>query len=167
MARPRQPRRGQAAQPQRRLARGSAGRGAAGRKATTWTFGDLPELLELESPDGEVIVGFPALVDRGDAVELTVFDEPALAARRHREGIRRLFMLALAEPIQFFEREVKKNNRLELLFTTLPENQPAARHAVGADRRCRHRPQLPHRRACPATQRSSPPASRRAGRASR
>src|SRR5690606_18827995 len=34
-----------------------ASRGATGRRATTWDFGELPELLELESPDGEVIVG--------------------------------------------------------------------------------------------------------------
>ena len=104
----------------------SPSRGATGRTSTTWTFGELPELLELESPEGEVIVGFPALVDRGDAVELKVFDEPALAARSHHEGVRRLFMLAVAEPIRFFEREVKKNNRLELLFTTLPGNQAGA-----------------------------------------
>jgi ATP-dependent helicase HrpA len=105
---------------------GASVRGVAGRKATTWVFGPLPELMELESPDGEVIVGFPALLDRGDAVELTVLDEPTLAARRHQDGIRRLFMIAMAEPIRFFEREVKKNNRLELLFTTLPESQSAA-----------------------------------------
>jgi ATP-dependent helicase HrpA len=86
----------------------------------------LPELLELESPDGEVIVGFPALIDQGDAVELVVLDDPELAAQRHRAGIRRLFMLALAEPVRFFEREVKKNTRLDLLFTTLPGDQTAA-----------------------------------------
>jgi len=119
-----------AAKPVASVAAANAGaapvRGATGRTATTWAFGELPELLELESPTGEVIVGFPALVDRGDAVELAVFDEPALAARRHRAGVRRLFMLAMAEPIRFFEREVKKNNRLELLFTTLPGNQASA-----------------------------------------
>ncbi|MBA3478753.1 MAG: DUF3418 domain-containing protein, partial [Lautropia sp.] len=98
-------------------------RSSAGRRAAIWIFGELPELLELESPRGEVIVGFPALVDHVDAVELAVFDEPGLAALRHREGVRRLFMLALAEPIRFFEREVKKNNRLDLLFTTLPGQQ--------------------------------------------
>ena len=104
----------------------SAGRGPGGQASTTWTFGELPELLELESPDGESIVGFPALVDRGDAVELVVFDEPEMAATRHREGVRRLFMLALGEPIRAFEREVRKNNRLDLLFTTLPGDQAAA-----------------------------------------
>ena len=34
---------------------------------------------------------FRRLIDRGDAVELTVFDEPGQAAQRHREGVRRLF----------------------------------------------------------------------------
>ena len=104
----------------------AAARGASGQKSTSWTFGELPELLELESPDGEGIVGFPALVDRGDAVELMVFDEPAMAAKRHQEGVRRLFMLALAEPIKSLERDLRKHKGLDLLFATLPGDQAAA-----------------------------------------
>ncbi len=99
---------------------------AGGQRSTTWTFGELPELLELSTPGGEGIVGFPALVDRGDAVELMVFDEPSLAVSRHRAGVRRLFMLALSEPIKAFERDLRKSTRLDLLFGTLPGDQTAA-----------------------------------------
>ena len=40
---------------------------------------------------GTSLVGFPALIDRKDAVTIEVFDEPALAAAKHRAGLRRLF----------------------------------------------------------------------------
>jgi ATP-dependent helicase HrpA len=36
-------------------------------KHTTWSFGELPELMEI-SKGGQTLVGFPALVDMGDAV---------------------------------------------------------------------------------------------------
>jgi ATP-dependent helicase HrpA len=42
---------------------------------TGWTLGDLPEVLELER-DGQTLIGYPALVDAGDAVTLQVFDAP-------------------------------------------------------------------------------------------
>ena len=96
-----------------------------GRRSTSWTFGDLPELLEASTAGGETIVGFPALVDHGDGVELEVFDEPATAALRHRDGVRRLVRLAIAEPVKAFERELRRNNRLELAFGTLPGEQGA------------------------------------------
>jgi ATP-dependent helicase HrpA len=41
----------------------------------------------------QVLVGFPALVDRGAHVEVEVFDEPRQAAEQHRAGLRRLFAL--------------------------------------------------------------------------
>ncbi len=62
---------------------------------TAWTFGELPELMELRR-GAQVLVGFPALIDRGSGVEIEVFDEPELAAARHRAGLRRL--VALADP---------------------------------------------------------------------
>ena len=37
---------------------------------------------------GQTLVGFPALVDAGDAVMIEVFDEPEVAQQRHREGPR-------------------------------------------------------------------------------
>ncbi|MBL8325773.1 MAG: ATP-dependent RNA helicase HrpA [Rubrivivax sp.] len=66
---------------------------------TAWTFGELPELMEVRR-DSQVLVGFPALVDEGDAVSVEVFDEPEVAAQRHRAGLRRLFALQLREPLK-------------------------------------------------------------------
>ncbi|MDE2565708.1 MAG: ATP-dependent RNA helicase HrpA, partial [Burkholderiales bacterium] len=72
---------------------------------TAWTFGELPELMELRR-GAQVLVGFPALVDRGTHVEIEVFDEPALAAARHRAGLRRLVALQLREPLKHLEKNL-------------------------------------------------------------
>ncbi|MBL8340548.1 MAG: ATP-dependent RNA helicase HrpA, partial [Rubrivivax sp.] len=70
---------------------------------TAWTFGELPELMEV-CRGSQVLVGFPALVDQGDAVTVEVFDEPEVAARRHRAGLCRLFALQLREPLKHLEK---------------------------------------------------------------
>ena len=92
----------------------------AGQRHTRWDFGMLPELLELQTAAGERLVGFPALVDKGDAVEISVYDDPAVAARHHRQGVVRLFALAMGEAVKSLARDVKKNASLELGFNALP-----------------------------------------------
>ena len=83
---------------------------AAGPAATTaeetftaWTFGPLPELLELRV-GGREVVGFPALCDEGDAVALRPFDTPEEAARVHRDGLVRLFALNLKDQVKAVRR---------------------------------------------------------------
>ena len=66
---------------------------------TDWTFGELPELLEVRR-GAQTMVGFPALIDRGTAVAIEVFDEPDIAASRHREGLRRLVALQIREALK-------------------------------------------------------------------
>ena len=70
---------------------------------TVWTFGELPELLELKVAGREVI-GFPALHDDGDSVSLRPFDTPEEASRVHRKGLARLFALCLREQVRAIER---------------------------------------------------------------
>jgi ATP-dependent helicase HrpA len=53
-----------------------------------------------------VLVGFPALIDRGAHVEIEVFDEPEVASTKHRAGLRRLLALQLKEPLKFLERNI-------------------------------------------------------------
>ncbi len=97
----------------------------AGERHTRWDFGALPELLELEAKDGTRLIGFPALIDKGDAVEVSVFDDPAAAARQHRDGVVRLFMLAMSEAVKSIEKEIRRNAALELGFGNLPGGQTA------------------------------------------
>ncbi len=72
---------------------------------TAWTFGELPELMEVRR-GAQVLVGFPALIDRGTHVEVEVFDEPEVAASKHRAGLRRLVALQLKEPLKFLEKNI-------------------------------------------------------------
>jgi ATP-dependent helicase HrpA len=66
----------------------------------------------------ERLIGYPALVDTGDAAELQVFDEPEVAAAEHRAGLRRLFAIALREPLRFFERNLPEAQKLSLLHAS-------------------------------------------------
>jgi ATP-dependent helicase HrpA len=79
-----------------------------GEKHTGWTMGDLAELMELER-DGQTLVGYPALVDAGDAVTLQVFDSPEKAREVHRAGVRRLLAIAFRDRIRELERSLAKD----------------------------------------------------------
>lgn len=70
---------------------------------TGWTFGALPELIELNI-DGGNVVGFPALEDQGEGVVLKAFDTPEQAAQVHRHGLIRLFALRFKEQVRAIER---------------------------------------------------------------
>ncbi len=74
-------------------------------KYTAWAFGELPELMEVRR-GSQVMVGFPALIDRGTHVEIEVFDEPEAAAAQHRAGLRRLVALQLKEPLKYLEKNI-------------------------------------------------------------
>jgi ATP-dependent helicase HrpA len=91
---------------------------AAATAYTAWTFGELPELLELDK-GGQVLVGFPALVDKGAHVEIEVFDEPDAAAQRHRAGFRRLVALQIREPLKYLEKNIPDLTRMAALFMPL------------------------------------------------
>ena len=60
------------------------------QRHTRWTFGELPELMELQR-GRERLLGYPGLVDAGQSVNLEVFDSAGKAKREHRAGLRRLF----------------------------------------------------------------------------
>ncbi|MFG6462844.1 ATP-dependent RNA helicase HrpA [Roseateles sp. DXS20W] len=85
---------------------------------TDWTFGELPELLEVRK-GGQTLIGFPALIDKGHAVEIEVFDEPEVAAAKHRAGLRRLIALQLKEPLKFLEKNIPDLQRMSVLYMGL------------------------------------------------
>lgn len=87
---------------------------------TRWTFGPLPELMELKQ-GGSTLIGYPALVDETDAVSLQVFDDPLVARRTHQAGLRRLFAIDLREPLKFFEKSVPDFTRLSLGYRRFGE----------------------------------------------
>ena len=85
---------------------------------TGWTFGELPELMELKK-GGQTLIGFPALIDRGAHVEIEVFDEPELAARQHRGGLRRLVALAIKEPLKYLEKNIPDLQKMAVAYMSL------------------------------------------------
>jgi len=85
---------------------------------TTWTFGELPELLEIRKND-QVLIGFPALIDGGDAVTIEVFDEPDVAQVRHRAGLRRLFSLQLRDALKYLEKNIPELQKMGAAFMPL------------------------------------------------
>jgi len=71
------------------------------------------------SKGGQTLIGFPALLDKGTHVEIEVFDEPDVAAAKHRAGLRRLLALQLKEPIRFLEKNIPDLTKMSVLFMPL------------------------------------------------
>ncbi|HEX7986313.1 MAG TPA: ATP-dependent RNA helicase HrpA, partial [Duganella sp.] len=85
---------------------------------TSWTFGELPELLEIAQ--GKLtLIGFPALVDKGTHCDLEVFDDPTVAARTHRIGLRRLFALQMKDQIKFIEKGIPGLQQMGMQFMSM------------------------------------------------
>ncbi|MFC4299830.1 ATP-dependent RNA helicase HrpA [Castellaniella hirudinis] len=89
---------------------------------TAWTFGALPELLEIQR-GGQSLIGYPALRDRGESCDLDVFDDPQEARRVHAVGLRRLFRLALREQVRYLEKNLPDLTRMGMLYMDLGTQQ--------------------------------------------
>jgi ATP-dependent helicase HrpA len=87
-------------------------------KHTTWSFGELPELMEI-SKGGQSLIGFPALVDMGDAVSVEVFDEPDVAAAKNRAGLRRLFALQIKDALKYLEKNIPDLQKMAVAYMPL------------------------------------------------
>ncbi len=110
----------------------AAGKGGAGNAAapvgnkpaqaaqalTDWTFGELPELMEIQR-GGHTLIGFPALIDKGQHVEIEVFDEPDVAAAKHRAGLRRLIALQIKEPLKYLEKNIPDLQKMAMTYMSL------------------------------------------------
>jgi len=107
------------------------------QQLTNWSFGKLPELLEIRRGD-QTLFGYPALVDRNTHCDVEVFDSPEEAARIHRAGLRRLFALQLREPIRFLEKNIPGLQQMVLHFMALGTQEELRDQIVATtlDRAC-------------------------------
>lgn len=80
-----------------------------------WDFGELEESVELER-GGIKLKGFPALVDEGDSVSLRIMDSKPNADMAMRSGLRRLFMLKLAQDIRYLKRNLPGLEKMKLQY---------------------------------------------------
>jgi ATP-dependent helicase HrpA len=85
---------------------------------TAWTFGELPELMEIRK-GGQTLIGFSALIDQNDAVSIEVFDEPEVAAARHRGGLRRLFALQIKDALKYLEKNIPDLQKMAVAYMPL------------------------------------------------
>jgi ATP-dependent helicase HrpA len=91
---------------------------AGNQRYTSWTFGELPELMEIQRGN-QTLIGFPALVDGLDAVTIEVFDEPEVAANKHRAGLRRLFALQIKDALKYLEKNIPDLQKMAVAYMPL------------------------------------------------
>ena len=97
---------------------------AVDQRFTAWTFGELPELLEIRK-GAQTLIGFPALIDAGDAVTLEVFDEPEAAAAKHRAGLRRLFALQIKDALKYLEKNIPDLQKMGVSYLQVGRGEGA------------------------------------------
>jgi ATP-dependent helicase HrpA len=94
----------------------------ADARYTDWSFGELPELLEIRrklGKDVQTLIGFPALIDQTDSVSIEVFDEPSVAAAKHQAGLRRLVSLQIKDALKYLEKNIPDLQKMSVAFMPL------------------------------------------------
>ncbi|HEX4854856.1 ATP-dependent RNA helicase HrpA [Arenimonas sp.] len=95
-------------------------------------FPDAP--VPREVPGAAGVPAYPALVDQGDTVALSVFADAHEAAREHDAGVRRLAALALADKQRQARKQLPVSPKLALLYAAIegfsqaPGQAPAHEH---------------------------------------
>ncbi|MEL7472968.1 MAG: ATP-dependent RNA helicase HrpA [Planctomycetota bacterium] len=85
---------------------------------TDWTFGEVPERVEVER-GGLKLLGYPAVIDQGEAVGLRLMESSHVRDEAMRRGLRRLFMLHLHEEMKYRAEHIPGIERLGLQYTTV------------------------------------------------
>ena len=86
-------------------------------------FPDAP--IPVQVPGAAGVPAFPALVDEGGTVSLSVFADRDEAAREHAAGVRRLLRLALADKLRQARKQLPVSPKLALLYATIEGFQQA------------------------------------------
>lgn len=85
---------------------------------TSWSFGDLPELMELEK-NGKKMLGYPALEAHETHCELSVWDEDSVAREVHENGVLCLAKLQISDRLRQLEKHIPDAVTMGILYTTL------------------------------------------------
>lgn len=86
-----------------------------------WAFDDLPETYQFIQK-GQAFVGYPAIIDEGDAVGVRIFDTEQKAAIQHQAGLMRLFQLQLRKECTYVSKNMPKSAVAELTYNRLPKH---------------------------------------------
>ena len=71
------------------------------------------------SKGNTTLIGFPALIDHGTEVGIEVFDEPEVAAAKHRVGLRRLFALQIKDALKYLEKNIPDLQKMAVAYMPL------------------------------------------------
>jgi ATP-dependent helicase HrpA len=80
-----------------------------------WNFGDLPAQVKFKR-GGRDLIGFPALVDNGESVDLRLLDAAEVAEAETRRGVVRLLRMALAAQFKQLEKDLSRETALALKY---------------------------------------------------
>ncbi|WP_432746395.1 ATP-dependent RNA helicase HrpA [Methylobacter sp. G7] len=86
-----------------------------------WAFDDLPETYRFVQNE-QAFVGYPAIIDEGDAVGVRIFDTEQKAALQHQAGLMRLFQLQLRKECTYVTKNMPKSAVAELTYNRLPKH---------------------------------------------
>ncbi len=112
------PQKSTGAGPQGKPSPQAAASAPAEQQFTDWRFGELPELMEIRRGP-QTLVGFPALIDHGNHVQIEVFDEPEVASVKHRAGLRRLVALQIRDALKYLEKNIPDLQKMSVLYMPL------------------------------------------------
>ncbi|WP_136055626.1 ATP-dependent RNA helicase HrpA [Microbacterium sp. K24] len=80
---------------------------------TSWSFGELPEVLDTRVSGG-VVRGYPAIVDQGKTVSVRVESTADAAAAATRAGVLRLVLLGVPTPSSYVQEHLTSQEKLAL-----------------------------------------------------
>ena len=88
---------------------------------TRWTFGDLPAQISLQQ-NGLEITAYPALIDQGEHVDLTLLDTAKQAQQQTHLGLRKLFLLSEADIVKYLRKQLPNIQQMCMHYVSVPSN---------------------------------------------
>ncbi len=91
-----------------------------------WAFDELPEVYQFEQ-NGQNFIGYPAIIDEGDAVGVRILDTQEKAALQHEKGLLRLFALQLKKEAKYIQKNLPFSPESELVYSRLDKHPDLAK----------------------------------------
>ncbi|WP_430009608.1 ATP-dependent RNA helicase HrpA [Methylophaga lonarensis] len=85
----------------------------------SWDFDELPRQITLQQ-SGMEMTAYPALIDRGEYVDLMLLDTQQQADQQTPLGLRRLFMLAQQDAVKYLNKHLPGIQQMCLHYTNVP-----------------------------------------------
>jgi ATP-dependent helicase HrpA len=96
-----------------------------------WAFDDLPEMYSF-GQNGQDFIGYPAMIDEGDAVGVRILDTLEKAAVLHEQGLVRLFQLQLKKEAKYILKNLPFSPESELAYNRLLAHPDLSKDIVSA-----------------------------------